>query len=101
MAGRAKRSGTIIRRNCSAHFVVGREYGSPRGENMRSFYAPGAAQQVALSSQAEIGIEILPLEELVYVPGLGEHVPESEVPHGHTVAQLPAAELRRRLHHSL
>jgi sulfate adenylyltransferase len=92
----------IVRRNYGAtHFVVGRNYGSPRGDNLPLFYEAGAAQQLVLSHQAELGIEILPLDDLVYVRHLGEHVSLGEVPRGHAVAELSTAELRRRLRHGL
>jgi len=87
----------VCRNHGATHFVVGRDHGSPPMEGARGFYDSGAAQQIALSYQAEIGIEVLTLEDLVYVREIGEYVPTTDVQSGHTIAELPAAELRRRL----
>jgi sulfate adenylyltransferase len=83
----------LIRKNYGAtHFVVGRDHASPG-----PFYEPYAAQQLVAQHAAEIGIEALPFEELVYRPDEGVYVGRSEVPAGAPVASLSGSELRRRL----
>lgn len=59
----------LIRKNLGCtHFIVGRDHAGP-GKNSqgRDFYEPYAAQQLALRYADEIGITILPFEEMVYV----------------------------------
>jgi sulfate adenylyltransferase len=59
----------VIRRNygCS-HFIVGRDHAGPsyKKKDGTAFYDPLAAQQLAKSLEAEIGITIVTSEEVVY-----------------------------------
>ena len=59
----------VIRRNygCS-HFIVGRDHAGPsyKKKDGTAFYEPLAAQQLAKSLEAEIGITIVTSEEVVY-----------------------------------
>lgn len=59
----------IMRRNYGAnHFIVGRDHAGP-GKNSQGepFYGPYAAQELALKNASEIGVNILPFSELVYL----------------------------------
>jgi sulfate adenylyltransferase len=60
----------IVRRNYGAsHFIVGRDHASP-GTNTHGqpFYEPFAAQKLAQTHGAEIGVEILAFPEFRYFP---------------------------------
>src|ERR1041385_9444182 len=60
----------IIRRNFGAnHFIVGRDHAGP-GLNSQGkpFYGPYEAQELLSKHEKEIGVRMLPFQELVYVP---------------------------------
>lgn len=61
----------IIRRNYGAnHFVVGRDHASPGIDSQgRPFYGPYDAQKLYLEHEEELGVKMLPFQELVYLPG--------------------------------
>ncbi|MBI4419795.1 MAG: sulfate adenylyltransferase, partial [Gemmatimonadetes bacterium] len=81
----------IIRQNygCS-HFIVGRDHAGPGG-----VYEPFAAQQTVGRYAADLAIQVLPFDELVYEPGRGGYVPASEA--SRRALRLSGTELRRRL----
>lgn len=89
----------IIRKNlgCS-HFIVGRDHAGP-GKNRKGidFYPPYAAQELALRHTDELGITILPFEEVVYLEKRDEYVPISEVQPSDTVLNISGTEVRQRL----
>jgi len=60
----------IIRRNYGAnHLIVGRDHASPGGRaNGKPFYAPLAAQKLALELSGEIGVKIIAFQEFAYLP---------------------------------
>jgi sulfate adenylyltransferase len=93
----------LVRKNhgCS-HFIVGRDHAGPGNDrDGRPFYGPYDAQQLVLQHQAEIGITMLPFEELVYVSERAQYVPASAVGPGESVLNLSGTELRRRLQEGL
>jgi sulfate adenylyltransferase len=93
----------LVRKNhgCS-HFIVGRDHAGPGNDrDGRPFYGPYDAQQLVLQHQAEIGITMLPFEELVYVSERAQYVPASAVGPGENVLNLSGTELRRRLQEGL
>jgi sulfate adenylyltransferase len=60
----------LIRRNYGAsHFIVGRDHAGPGNDSQgKPFYDPLEAQRLAQSYQGELGVTILPFEEMVYLP---------------------------------
>lgn len=89
----------IIRKNfgCS-HFIVGRDHAGPGQDgNGNSFYPPYAAQELFKEHEEELGIRMVPFEEMAYVEDLREYMPISEVPRGARVLSLSGTELRRCL----
>jgi sulfate adenylyltransferase len=60
----------IIRRNYGAdHFIVGRDHASPGSDSQgRPFYGPYDAQELLKQHSAEIGVKMVPFNELVYLP---------------------------------
>lgn len=93
----------LIRKNYGCtHFIIGRDHAGP-GKNSQDedFYPPYAAQELAQSLEAEIGIKIVPFENMVYVQDRAEYLPESEVLKGETVLNISGTEFRRRLREGL
>ncbi|MEZ5967010.1 MAG: bifunctional sulfate adenylyltransferase/adenylylsulfate kinase [Planctomycetota bacterium] len=89
----------ILRRNhgCT-HFLVGRDHAGPgSAPDGKPWYEPFAAQELAQKCAAEIGIEIVPSPELVYVAERDAYVGADEVRSGETVRRLSGTELRDRL----
>lgn len=93
----------IIRRNhgCT-HMIVGRDHAGP-GKNSqgRDFYGPYDAQELFRQHQAEIGIEMVDFQQMVYVAEKAQYYPANEVPEGATVLDISGTELRRRLREGL
>jgi sulfate adenylyltransferase len=82
----------IIRRNFGAtHFIVGRDHAGP-GHNI---YPPAAAQELALQHAEELGVTILPFEEMVYAAEQDAYVERSRVPEGATIRAISGTEARR------
>src|SRR5262249_38761657 len=66
---------TLIRRNYGAnYFIVGRDHASPGLDSQgRPFYGPYDAQELVTRFQAELGVGVIPFEELVYLPDEGRY----------------------------
>jgi sulfate adenylyltransferase len=60
----------LIRRNYGAtHFIIGRDHASPGLDSSgQPFYGPYDAQELAERHSEEIGVQMIPFRELVYVP---------------------------------
>ncbi len=87
----------IIRRNFGANaFIVGRDHAGPgRDSAGRPFYAADAAQVLASAHQAELGVSILPFEELVYMADTDTYVPSSEAQGPH-VRRISGTQVREQ-----
>lgn len=72
----------IIRQNygCS-HFIVGPEHAAPPGvrEGGARFYVAGAAQELVMRYQDELGIRIVPIQEMCYVPEDGQFMSVKQI----------------------
>ena len=89
----------IIRKNhgCS-HFIVGRDHAGPGNDaDGKPFYGPYEAQELFRKHEAEIGVEMVPFQMMVYVEDRDKYFPENEVPPGSRVLNLSGTQLRRRL----
>ncbi|KAJ8522474.1 hypothetical protein ONZ45_g988 [Pleurotus djamor] len=89
----------IIRKNFGAtHFIVGRDHAGP-GKNSqgKDFYGPYDAQDLVTKYQAELGIEMVPFQQMTYLPSSDEYQPIDEVPKGVQTLDISGTELRRRL----
>jgi sulfate adenylyltransferase len=92
----------LIRRNYGCtHFIVGRGHASPGNSGGEAFYGPYDAQQLVRRHEAEIDIEMVPFEEMVYVEDLAQYLPRSAVPRDAKVLGLSGTEFRRRLREGL
>lgn len=89
----------IIAKNYGCtHFIVGHNHASPGpNSNGTGFYKPDEARNMANRFSKEIGIMIIPFEEIVYLPSEDEYRPKSEVPDGAEVISITGTELRERI----
>jgi sulfate adenylyltransferase len=86
----------IIRRNFGAsHFIVGRDHAGPgRDARGQPFYGPHAAQQLAMTLEHEIGVKILPYQEMIYLPD-EDRYEEANRRDGRRALAISGTELRR------
>lgn len=87
----------IIRKNYGCtHFIVGRDHAGTSCEG-KPFYDPKAAQNLALQHQDELGIKIIPFQEMVYIKERKQYCPRNEVKVGETAQVICGTQLRNRL----
>jgi sulfate adenylyltransferase len=86
----------LIRRNFGAsHFIVGRDHAGPGKDSQgRPFYGPYDAQQLVAEHAAELGVTMLPFEELVYLPDEDRYEEASRVPAGVATANISGTQVR-------
>lgn len=86
----------IIRRNFGAtHFIVGRDHAGPGKDSTgKPFYGPYDAQELLAKHSAEVGVEMVPFEELVYLKNEGRYVEAGEVPPGAEIANISGTQVR-------
>ena len=89
----------LIRKNYGCtHFIVGRDHAGPgKDKNGQDFYGPYDAQTMVQQYQDEIGIQMVPFYELVYVQERDAYMQEDEVKAGETVLKISGTEFRRML----
>jgi len=89
----------IIRKNygCS-HFIVGRDHAGPgNDETGKPFYGPYAAQELLGAYEKEVGVTMVPFQNMAYLEDQDAYFPEDEVPNGSRVLSISGTELRTRL----
>ncbi|KAF2861527.1 sulfate adenylyltransferase [Piedraia hortae CBS 480.64] len=89
----------IIRKNHGAtHFIIGRDHAGP-GKNSKGvdFYGPYDAQKEVEKYIDELGIEVVPFQQMTYLPDTDEYRPKDEVPKDVKTLDISGTELRRRL----
>jgi sulfate adenylyltransferase len=89
----------LIRKNygCS-HLIVGRDHAGPgKDKNGKPFYEPYEAQEFFRKHEAEIGVQMVPFNNMVYVEEKDAYLPENEVPKQARVLNISGTELRQRL----
>jgi sulfate adenylyltransferase len=83
----------IIRRNHGAnHFIVGRDHASPGA----GFYGPYDAQQLVAQHGAELGVTMVPFEELVYLADEDRYEEASKIPPGATTRSISGTQVREQ-----
>lgn len=89
----------IIRRNHGVtHLIVGRDHAGPGKDSAgRPFYGPYDAQEMVRKHEAELGVQMVPFQEMVYVEDRDTYMPEDEVPKGARILSISGTEQRRRL----
>jgi sulfate adenylyltransferase len=93
----------IIRKNhgCT-HLIVGRDHAGPGNDSTgKPFYGPYEAQELFAKHEAELGVTMVPFQNLVYSEDRAGYVQEDEVGEAERVLSLSGTELRRRLHEGL
>jgi sulfate adenylyltransferase len=78
----------LIRRNYGAnHLIVGRDHASPGTDSStRPFYGPYDAQQLVQQFSEELGVKVLPFEELVYLAEGDRYEEASKAANGITLS---------------
>ena len=86
----------IIRRNYGAnHFIVGRDHASPGKDSRgRPFYGPYDAQELLASFAPEIGVAMVPFNELVYLPSEDRYVERDQLAAEAEVASISGTQVR-------
>lgn len=80
----------LIRRNYGAnYFIVGRDHASPG-----PFYGPYDAQELVATHANELGVTMLPFQELVYLESEDRYEESSKVPRGATTRSISGTEAR-------
>ena len=89
----------IIRKNHGAtHFIVGRDHAGPgKNSSGKDFYGPYDAQYAVEKYRQELGIEVVPFQQMIYLPDSDEYKPDDEVSPGVRTLNISGTELRSRL----
>lgn len=89
----------IIRKNYGCtHFIVGRDHAGPgKGSDGKDFYGPYDARDLALKHADEIGITLVPSDELAYSKTRNAYVSGDEVTSEDEIENISGTEFRRRL----
>lgn len=89
----------LIRKNYGCnYFIIGRDHAGP-GVNPEGnpFYEPYAAQELVTQYKDEMGIRIVPFEEMVYVKEKDRFFPRNEINPDDTIKTLSGTRLRELL----
>lgn len=86
----------LIRRNYGAnHLIVGRDHASPGADSAgRAFYGPYEAQELVERFRAELGVGMVPFQELVYLPEEDRYEELSKVPARQRTASISGTQVR-------
>lgn len=89
----------IIAKNYGCtHFIIGRDHAGPGLDSQgKPFYAQQAAKESAEANHEEMGITIVPFEEIVYLPFEDEYRSADQVAPGTQSISLSGTEIRGRI----
>ncbi len=89
----------LIRKNYGCtHFIVGRDHAGPGKDSQgNDFYGPYDAQDLVKAFQSEIGIEMVPFQEMVFVEETQQYSPVSDLSDDQTPLRISGTEFRHRL----
>jgi len=89
----------IIRKNYGCtHFIVGRDHAGPgKDSNGIDFYEPYASQELVMAYAKEVGIEVVPFKEVVFVQDDNNYQPMDEIDPGKKVLTISGTQLRKLL----
>lgn len=93
----------IIRKNYGAtHFIVGRDHAGPGKDSKgKDFYGPYDAQELVQQYSQEVGIEMVPFKEMVYVKEDDNYQPVDQVAAGKTILNISGTQQRKMLREGL
>jgi len=86
----------IIRRNYGAnHFIVGRDHAGPGVDSTgKPFYRATEARELVAEHEKEIGVKMLPFDEMVYLPEEDRYEQVTRVPAGAKIANISGTQVR-------
>lgn len=89
----------LIRKNYGCtHFIVGRDHAGPGNDSSgKPFYGPYEAQKLVLQYEKDIGIAIIPMQEMAYVEEENAYYPADEIKPHHTVKNISGTQFRKML----
>ena len=89
----------LVRKNYGAtHFIVGRDHAGPGTDsNGEPFYGPYEARDLAEQYATEVGITIVPSDELAYSEMQEAYVSTNDLKDGEETLSISGTEFRRRL----
>ena len=88
----------IIARNFGCtHFIVGHDHASPGIDKQgKSYYDSKEAHEITITSVRELGVQIIPFEEMVYLPFEDEDRFTNHVPEGTQAISFSSSDIRSR-----
>lgn len=86
----------LIRRNFGAnHFIVGRDHAGPGKDGSgKPFYGPYDAQELLSQYEEELGVKMVPFEELVYIVDEDRYVEAKDVVEGTRTYSISGTQVR-------
>lgn len=86
----------IIRRNFGAnHLIVGRDHAGPGKDSTgKPFYRPEEARELVTQFYDEIGVKVLPFDEMVYLPEENRYEQVTRVPENAKIANISGTQVR-------
>jgi sulfate adenylyltransferase len=86
----------LIRRNYGAnHFIVGRDHASPGNDaEGKPFYGPFDAQELMRSLESDLGVKMIPFDEIAYLPGENRFEERRAVAKGKKTVSLSGTQVR-------
>jgi len=80
------------------HFIVGSNHANPGVDAKgKHFYQLDEAWKLSEAHSEELGLEILPFEEMVYLPFEDEYRPADQIPEGTQTISLSGTDIRKRI----
>jgi len=88
----------LIRRNHGAnHFIVGRDHAGPGNDATgKPFYGPYDAQDLLQRYSAELGVQMVPFHELLYLPDEARYEEVSRIPATARTAAISGTQVREQ-----
>lgn len=86
----------IIRRNYGAtHFIVGRDHAGPGVDGSgKPFYGPYDAQELLLQYADEVGVQMVPFKNMVYLSDEERYEEADKVPQGAQISSISGTQVR-------
>lgn len=89
----------IIRKNYGCqYFIVGRDHAGPGNDsNGKPFYGPYDAQELLQHYSTEIGVKMVPFQEMVYVKNRKCYLPKTKITEDDEILSISGTEFRKLL----